>query len=1719
MSSPPEAVEHPLITLADHLPFPLALLCSEYVRENNPFVKLHRLTDTAEMLTRFATMVLLNEVLRLHGEFPYDLRQMLSEKIERPTFSAWKDLLTLAREKLVREHDPGQLFVAELPDYVEQHLLPRLGVGEGDARETVIALRNVLAHGGRLNDGIAEEFLNAHQEEFEKLMSGLTFLDHYTLLACSADERVLKLRGLPRTDGSFAPFDASRLPVPSQPEHVLLSREVEGKTEALDLFPLQAYGEILQRREEQVERVAGEVSLVYFRLSGKGYLEFTPMSDHAAFAQRGGNALDRFNELYRLEEWRSLNAAARARHGSLFDDLVAELTEVFVGRDDPEDETRNHVHQVKDRIKARGQGVLWMAGKPGVGKSALMARLVRDYGQGKHYLVIPYFFRTGHPGCSTDAFVKTALVHLRWALDEVPQFGAHPEERRQQLVEAVRQAGERSGKKVLFLIDGLDEVYRLEPSFILLPFAANSPQVVWLCAGRSDPPAMEAELRQSGAQWVFPNGLPAMDEVAVRAMLTAHMERLKYQLFVRDGVEEGRWRNRFIEVITRKSEGLPLYVRMAVEDLREGKRTLADEDKLPDGLTAYYEQRLERLRVSDVGAVLTPLFCLLVWAKEPVTESALQQLLKGYHLSKSLRWKELFDKALEHGHLLLRREPTPEGQTGWTFYHDTFRHHLLTSEAMRESREWAQGAWLEECARWKTTEESLRRYALRHYARHLRAVKRWGELFSLARHQGFWRDQTEAFPEQPHLPLAAPLEALQGAAEADDAEAMAEFLLSHAHRLTKIAGEMPLDALREGLLKRAWALADLRDIILCSQWHLLLAWELNDSGRTHEARATLSRLIEKTLPRLPGWGDVDQHECDAFLVALTINVNHDLFTGLYQRLLGQRALSALCERLAETSRFNAAIEVAQTIEEESTRARMLGEIACAQALAGERESSRQTFAAALAAAGAIKEPGERDWPLSEIADSQAKAEEFAAALDTTQKIVDGEDRVRSMSSVAKAQADAGEGETALQTFALAVSHARSLEDPDERRSALKKIATLMSEAGELSAATELAEEVGAKDAADESPETTGKEIDPTTGLSPSDYFAPIEAIGMEIGKQSWHKGSRKILEIGAGKVLEELKAGEFEQAVATAEAISSAPLRVLALVEVAKVQAQMGELAGSRKTFDLAIKTAWDIKRPTNYVMVNPHTPPQAIFKIAMVQLKVGLAAEARRTVGMAIEFEKKVDVSLAGPSSLREIARVQKYAGDQDGSRRTFDHALELVQKIEDRSGRVRGIHDHVAALTRVGEFNRAHEIVSLLFDADGQVHLFQTMAKAQAEIGEHDMACRTFNLAAALAADMGDVKKRDRLLQGVARDQATIGKHADAARIAQMIEGQQLRAAVEEDVAAARASFNKRDAMRRDFTAEIYAAQKIDYLPRRVETLAEIAGALSRLGKRAAARQSWSTAIVSARKGDDEYERSRALREVVKSQASAGEFTGAVKVAKTIEFPVDRALALREIAKSQAAAGEFTEAVETAETIESQMQRAWALKETADALAEAGETEAAQRLFDAAFKIVRDDEDYRQMAANEDSRLLGAIAISQARTGMSARSLRTAAAILTDRQVYLTKIAVAFVEKKDIGSFKHMLVPCAYHLNDAYRMCGLLAHLYRDHATALAATIRTGGFKTSPPSIARTGRASTAHQAADPEQAFRLTQQHLKDLAAWRALPWWKRLFVKAPPSPEGI
>src|SRR5436190_16851569 len=142
-----------VLSLASILPFLIALIFKEYFQEENLFVKLLRLIDAAELLTRFFSFVALADLTQRSGAFPKGVSRVLSNTIEHPTFGAWKEILARGCSELCpKRKGRGHCFVAELPPYVQDLLLPYLGVGQGDPTKEIIALRNLLAHGGRLSE-------------------------------------------------------------------------------------------------------------------------------------------------------------------------------------------------------------------------------------------------------------------------------------------------------------------------------------------------------------------------------------------------------------------------------------------------------------------------------------------------------------------------------------------------------------------------------------------------------------------------------------------------------------------------------------------------------------------------------------------------------------------------------------------------------------------------------------------------------------------------------------------------------------------------------------------------------------------------------------------------------------------------------------------------------------------------------------------------------------------------------------------------------------------------------------------------------------------------------------------------------------------------------------------------------------------------------------------------------------------------------------------------------------------------------------------------------------------------------------------------------------------------------------------------------------------------------------------------------------------------------
>src|SRR5262249_42705783 len=120
-ATPTGAVTAELLTA---LPYPIALLLKEYDAEAHPYVKLHRICQTSEMLARFIAATALSELTmeRDQPEYSRDLQKALAgdddsgtRGLQWPSFGDWLTILQAASEAVMLAPSP---FVPELPNFV-----------------------------------------------------------------------------------------------------------------------------------------------------------------------------------------------------------------------------------------------------------------------------------------------------------------------------------------------------------------------------------------------------------------------------------------------------------------------------------------------------------------------------------------------------------------------------------------------------------------------------------------------------------------------------------------------------------------------------------------------------------------------------------------------------------------------------------------------------------------------------------------------------------------------------------------------------------------------------------------------------------------------------------------------------------------------------------------------------------------------------------------------------------------------------------------------------------------------------------------------------------------------------------------------------------------------------------------------------------------------------------------------------------------------------------------------------------------------------------------------------------------------------------------------------------------------------------------------------------------------------------------------------------------
>ncbi|MBM3501849.1 MAG: NACHT domain-containing protein, partial [Armatimonadetes bacterium] len=618
-------------------------------------------------------------------------------------------------------------------------LLPALqGPSEGG---NLVLLRNQLAHGGGMTRATAEAYLAEWEPRFALLVERLALLQECDL-CCVLGAEPQRLRGPALATSPCEVNDVLRAELAKVGSHVVLLRG--GR--ALDLWPLCDYGRARSTTLQGAREAEADSPLVYFR-SERDRLLYAALGVDLPHGERR-DVLEEFRNLFRLED------RVRPEPGFV-SDFEAEIradAAALVGR-------VGDVAQAKAAIKAAQSGVLWITGPGGIGKSFLVAKLADDLGNAPQSICrIAWRFKVGDAArCSRVPFFRHAVERLAAWLQKPDVAPAQdPNELEGQLAELLDEVGDLTAEdprgrppRVLFVLDGLDEIQRLDPGFPELPFHLTRPNVVWLCAGRAERnlPQVFAKNR---CTHVFPDGLPAMTRDDVRALLLEEVGSRKYDLLALDHEAGDEVANEALQAIVDRAEGLPLYVRYVVQDILSGHFRFADLGaRLPSSLSAYYDDLLRRMSIGELQALLTPLVVTIAHAPAPLNEDTLHLLMTRRQVVRGTdKGRETLRQGLQAAQSMLRAAPAEGGTLGFEPYHPTFREHILTDATglIGDQNEFAQDSLRDLATGWRALpqDQTSRAYALRFGPRILTQAERWDDLTILLTDLEFVEAKCEA---------------------------------------------------------------------------------------------------------------------------------------------------------------------------------------------------------------------------------------------------------------------------------------------------------------------------------------------------------------------------------------------------------------------------------------------------------------------------------------------------------------------------------------------------------------------------------------------------------------------------------------------------------------------------------------------------------------------------------------------------------------------------------------------------------------------------------------------------------------------------------------------------------------------------------------------------------------------------------------------------------------
>jgi hypothetical protein len=614
----------PIERLAERAPlyvaYPLATFLLDYAQTPRaPRLALFSLCESVEAVVRFIAIARSVEIIERSktGKAPEWLAKTAADNLLRPTFGKWMNLL-----RMVAEHGGAHrsVLVPDLADAsvrLDSELFAR-PPSDGHAElYDLFNVRNAIAHGSGISDGYAATLLDHWLPKIAIVLAGLDFLTEIELWMRDPD-------GCKRLNGPHADRP------PEQPPKAVGEKLPLGGVALVrgDHIVMQhPLGRRAPHRDPD-----RHLAQIFVRESDGGLVYSLFGAEDALQAESSLDELERLERMFDIAAIRAAQRSANFQQRD-YDNEFASDAAAFIGREDA-------LETLWQSVVSRPQGIVFVSGPAGIGKSSLVARVAEDLRaeiaerakrkQSTEFL-LAYRFIDRDRGCAPLPFLLWLIERLAAAKGAAVKAGSD------QTIEALRDTGLRlfadpGFDRIILVLDGLDEMARREKRFIadLIDRLGKIDRLLVVASSRPQT-AIDDAMKAAEAVVLWPGGLPEMSPAELRAMLVALLPRAARKLVQDDRADGNAVRNDFIAALVARAKGLPLYVRMAVQATHAKDFTLdrlKNPDWLPERLVEFFDRLVDRgtLR-TDVDHLAPIVGCLLALAKEPLSADEIGALL------------------------------------------------------------------------------------------------------------------------------------------------------------------------------------------------------------------------------------------------------------------------------------------------------------------------------------------------------------------------------------------------------------------------------------------------------------------------------------------------------------------------------------------------------------------------------------------------------------------------------------------------------------------------------------------------------------------------------------------------------------------------------------------------------------------------------------------------------------------------------------------------------------------------------------------------------------------------------------------------------------------------------------------------------------------------------------------------------------------------------------